>query len=106
MVDERVQTYTQIPKHVLPAVIMCPVRDTGKTQKLHLILDVPLWPLIEREDIKRLERAFKFESFGEALAFTNKVGEIAESEEHHPALLTERGKATVTWRTRKIRGCG
>ena len=38
-----------------------------------------------------------------ALAFTNRVGEIAEEEGHHPALLTEWGRVTVTWWTHKIR---
>jgi 4a-hydroxytetrahydrobiopterin dehydratase len=52
----------------------------------------------------RLERAFKFKDFAEALAFTIKVGEIAEAEGHHPALLTEWGRVTVTWWTHKIRG--
>jgi 4a-hydroxytetrahydrobiopterin dehydratase len=65
---------------------------------------VPGWCLYEREDIPRLERVFKFPNFVEALAFTNRVGEIAEAEGHHPALLTEWGKVTVTWWTHKIRG--
>ncbi|HVR28570.1 MAG TPA: 4a-hydroxytetrahydrobiopterin dehydratase, partial [Thermoanaerobaculia bacterium] len=38
------------------------------------------------------------------LDFTNKVGEIAEEEGHHPALLTEWGKVTVGWWTHKIKG--
>ena len=65
---------------------------------------VPEWKIIEVDGIKRLERVFKFKDFVSALAFTNKVGELAESEEHHPALLTEWGKVTVTWWTHKIRG--
>ncbi|HEY6583160.1 MAG TPA: 4a-hydroxytetrahydrobiopterin dehydratase [Rubrobacter sp.] len=44
---------------------------------------------MEREGIKRLERVFGFRNFAEALAFTNTVGERAEEEGHHPALLTE-----------------
>ena len=62
------------------------------------------WKVVEREGIKRLERAFKFADFAQALAFTNKVGELAESEGHHPAILTEWGKVTVTWWTHKIKG--
>jgi 4a-hydroxytetrahydrobiopterin dehydratase len=65
---------------------------------------VPEWQIVERENIKRLERAFKFKNFVEALAFTNKVGETAEAEGHHPAILTEWGKVTVTWWTHKIKG--
>ena len=65
---------------------------------------VPEWQVVEREDIKRLERVFRFRNFAQALAFTNKVGEQAEEEGHHPALLTEWGKVTVTWWTHKIGG--
>ena len=65
---------------------------------------VPEWKIIEVDGIKRLERVFKFKDFVSALAFTNKVGELAEAEGHHPALLTEWGKVTVTWWTHKIKG--
>ena len=65
---------------------------------------VPEWQVVQREGIKRLERVFKFGNFAQALAFTNKVGEQAEEEGHHPALLTEWGKVTVTWWTHKIGG--
>jgi len=62
------------------------------------------WTVLERNDIKRLERVFKFKDFAEALAFTNKVGQIAEEEGHHPSILTEWGRVTVTWWTHKIKG--
>ncbi|MCC7353207.1 MAG: 4a-hydroxytetrahydrobiopterin dehydratase [Anaerolineae bacterium] len=65
---------------------------------------VPGWQIVEVDAIKRLQRVFKFRNFAEALAFTNKVGEVAEAEDHHPALLTEWGKVTVTWWTHKIKG--
>ena len=65
---------------------------------------VPDWQLVEWEGIKRLERVFVFRNFAEALAFTNRVGERAEEEGHHPALLTEWGRVTVTWWTHKIGG--
>ncbi len=71
---------------------------------LELKPQIPEWQLIQREGIDRLERVFKFKNFAQALLFTNKVGEIAEEEGHHPALLTEWGKVTVTWWTHKIKG--
>jgi 4a-hydroxytetrahydrobiopterin dehydratase len=63
---------------------------------------VPEWQVVEREGVKRLERAFGFENFAQALAFTGRVGEQAEEEGHHPTLLTEWGRVTVTWWTHKI----
>jgi len=66
--------------------------------------EVPDWKIVEREGIQRLERVFTFKNFVQALTFTNKVGELAEAEGHHPAILTEWGRVTVTWWTHKIRG--
>src|SRR5947209_14322782 len=65
---------------------------------------IPEWEMVERDGIPRLERVFHFPDFTAALDFTRRVGELAESEGHHPALLTEWGRVTVTWWTHKIRG--
>ncbi len=65
---------------------------------------VPEWHIIEVDGIQRLQRVFTFDDFVHALAFTNEVGALAEAAGHHPALLTEWGKTTVTWWTHKIRG--
>lgn len=69
-----------------------------------LLLQVPGWSVVERKGVPSLERLFRFDSFRKALEFTNQVGEIAEEGGHHPALLTEWGKVTVSWWTHKIRG--
>ena len=66
--------------------------------------EIPDWELLERDGIERLERVFRFADFPGALAFTNRVGALAEEEGHHPALLTEWGRVTVTWWTHKIHG--
>ncbi|MFN3284810.1 MAG: 4a-hydroxytetrahydrobiopterin dehydratase [bacterium] len=66
--------------------------------------EVPEWTVVERDGIPRLERTFPFPNFAEALRFTNRVGELAEEQGHHPALLTEWGRVTVSWWTHKIRG--
>lgn len=66
--------------------------------------EVPDWAVVERDGIFQLERVFRFPDFAEALAFTNRVGALAEAEGHHPALLTEWGRVTVNWWTHKIRG--
>lgn len=66
--------------------------------------EVPEWDLIEVDGERRLRRTFKFKNFAEALAFTQRVGDLAEAADHHPALLTEWGKVTVDWWTHKIGG--
>jgi 4a-hydroxytetrahydrobiopterin dehydratase len=75
-----------------------------ETEIAELLPQVPEWQVVQREGIEHLERKFEFRNFAQALAFTNKVGEQAEDEGHHPALLTEWGKVTVTWWTHKIGG--
>ena len=65
---------------------------------------IPDWKMVERDSIQRLERVFSFKDFVSALDFTNRVGALAEAEGHHPAILTEWGKVTVTLWTHKIRG--
>jgi 4a-hydroxytetrahydrobiopterin dehydratase len=57
--------------------------------------------------IRRCEKTgagLSFQKFAEALTFTNRVGALAEDEGHHPALLTEWSRVTVTLWTHKIRG--
>jgi 4a-hydroxytetrahydrobiopterin dehydratase len=54
--------------------------------------------------MKRLEKAFKFKNFLHALEFTNKIGTIAEEENHHPLIITEWGRVTLQWWTHKIGG--
>jgi 4a-hydroxytetrahydrobiopterin dehydratase len=69
-----------------------------------LLPQIPQWRVIEVDGEKRLERVFKFKDFAEALAFMNRVGDIAEEEDHHPMLVTEYGRVTVTWWTHIIGG--
>ena len=75
-----------------------------ETEIQELKPQIPEWTLIEREGIRRLERVYGFANFAEALNFTNRIGAIAEEEGHHPAILTEWGRVTVTLWTHKIRG--
>jgi 4a-hydroxytetrahydrobiopterin dehydratase len=65
---------------------------------------VPAWKVMEENGEPRLVREFKFKDFSAALAFANKVGAAAEEEDHHPALLVEYGKVTVSWWTHAIGG--
>lgn len=69
-----------------------------------LLPQLPGWRVEAREGVERLEKAYSFPDFRQALAFTNRVGEIAEAEGHHPALLTEWGRVTVSWWTHDIGG--
>lgn len=65
---------------------------------------LPGWRVEPVNGIPHLTRAFTFPDFAAALAFTNRIGALAEAEGHHPALLTEWGKVTVSWWTHAIGG--
>jgi 4a-hydroxytetrahydrobiopterin dehydratase len=65
---------------------------------------IPDWDIIEVEGVKRLVRQYKFGNFVEALQFTNRIGELAEQEDHHPSILTEWGRVTITWWTHAVEG--
>jgi 4a-hydroxytetrahydrobiopterin dehydratase len=68
------------------------------------LVQVPRWNVVDAGGQKRLQRSFGFGNFAEALRFTVKVGQMAEAENHHPLLVTEWGKVTVTWWTHRIGG--
>lgn len=69
-----------------------------------LMAEISQWELHEVENIKRVSRVFVFSNFSKAMAFANLVGDLAEKHGHHPALLVEWGKTTVSWWTHKIGG--
>ena len=73
-------------------------------ERAELQPQIPEWELVRLDEVDRLQRVFPFPDFAHALAFTDEIGAVAEAEGHHPALLTEWGKVTVTWWTHKIRG--
>jgi len=66
-----------------------------------LLQQVPLWKAVNEH---HLTRAYTFPDFKQALAFVNRVGEIAEQQGHHPDILLTWGKAEITLWTHKIDG--
>jgi 4a-hydroxytetrahydrobiopterin dehydratase len=62
---------------------------------------LPDWKIIEEHHILK---SFLFPDFRKALDFTNRAGEIAEAEGHHPDLCLSWGKVEVKIYTHKIQG--
>lgn len=69
-----------------------------------MLPQIPGWRVVERDGVKQLERTFGLPNFAAALELTDRVGRLAEAEKHHPSILTEWGRVTVTWWTHKIGG--
>ncbi len=61
----------------------------------------PDWRVVEEH---HLTRTFRFPDFRSALAFVNRVGEVAEAEGHHPDIFLSWGKVTITLYTHAING--
>jgi 4a-hydroxytetrahydrobiopterin dehydratase len=59
------------------------------------------WRVVEKH---HLEKEFTFPDFAQALAFTNRIGAIAEAEGHHPDIYLAWGKVRVTIWTHKVDG--
>ncbi len=65
---------------------------------------IPSWEIIEVNRLKKLVCSFAFSNYEECVNFANKIADLAEKEDHHPEILIEWGKVTVTWWSHKIKG--
>ena len=62
---------------------------------------LPGWDVV---DSHHLDRTYKFKDFREALEFTNRIGELAEEQGHHPDIYLAWGKVGIQLWTHKIDG--
>lgn len=69
-----------------------------------LLASIPGWEITDRNGTPSLVKSYKFPNFAAALSFTNRVGQQAEDQDHHPAILTEWGRVTVSWWTHVAHG--
>jgi 4a-hydroxytetrahydrobiopterin dehydratase len=51
-----------------------------------------------------LQRVFRFDDFAGSLAFVNRVGELAEAENHHPDISISWSEVTLRWWTHSAGG--
>ncbi len=74
----------------------------GSSEAEALLPQAPGWRLLENGT--RIERRFEFKDFAAALAFVNRVGDLAEQEGHHPDITFGWGYASALFYTHKIGG--
>ena len=72
-----------------------------KEQIAQYLPQVNDWELV---DDKKIAKNYKFKDFEEAMAFVNKVAEIAESEGHHPDISISWNKVKLELTTHAIGG--
>jgi 4a-hydroxytetrahydrobiopterin dehydratase len=76
----------------------------SEEHRVALLTELDGWQLLDREGIPQLEKVYKFKNYKLAWEFANKISELAEQEFHHPSILLEWGKVTVTWWSHSIKG--
>ncbi|MBI5469144.1 MAG: 4a-hydroxytetrahydrobiopterin dehydratase [Deltaproteobacteria bacterium] len=69
-------------------------------EAVRLSREVPAWSLKEGS----IEREFKFKDFKGAMAFTNTVAGVADSQDHHPDILISYNRVRLTLTTHKTGG--
>lgn len=74
---------------------------TGEALKTHMNQLKKGWKAVEEHHI---EKEYSFKDFAQALAFTNKVGALAEKEDHHPDVALSWGKVRITIWTHSVGG--
>lgn len=74
----------------------------GLDEARQFLTQAPDWTL--QDDGKLLQRTFRFANFRAALDFVRDAGELAETERHHPDITFGWGYATISLRTKKIKG--
>jgi len=86
-------------KKCVPCMGGIPPLTEGEINK-HLSV-IKNWHVINNHHI---EKTFEFPDFKSALSYVNKIGELAEQENHHPNICFTWGKADVSIWTHKING--
>ena len=69
-----------------------------------LLLELDGWVIESYSGINQLIKTYKFSNYAESLDFSNKVADLAESEDHHPKIVLEYGSVEVSWWSHKIKG--
>lgn len=75
-------------------------KPMSKDEVQPLLGEIPEWTLKD----KSIERQFEFEDFEDALAFVNRVAELAQEEDHHPDIHIYYNKVRIELSTHKIGG--
>ncbi len=88
-------------KHCVPCEGGMP--PLTELQENEMMGQVHGWLLL-RDSEHKLRRQFKFKDFKEAIAFVNKVADVAESEQHHPDIYVFYNKVQIDLFTHAVGG--
>lgn len=77
------------------------VPPLGEEEQKPLLAQLEGWRVVDNH---HLRKEYEFPDFVQALAFVNRVGEVAEANGHHPNLHLTWGKVDIEIYTHKING--
>lgn len=81
------------------------VREKLKGEEINALLgEAQEWDVIKFNQIDALTKTFSFDNFVDALAYTNRVGKMAEGVNHHPDITIRWGSVSIVWYTHAING--
>jgi len=83
----------------LRAITRQPIPILTTAEMASLAERLPGWTVKSVDGIDRLERAFVFANYRQAVAFANRLGDLANASNHHPTVLNEVDRITVNWWT-------
>ncbi|HEY5680733.1 MAG TPA: 4a-hydroxytetrahydrobiopterin dehydratase [Pseudomonadales bacterium] len=69
-----------------------------------MLAELTGWRVDVVDEVPRLSRTYQTADFAAALGLANTIGEMADSEDHHPQLVVEWGRLQVSWWTHAIGG--
>lgn len=69
-----------------------------------LLAQLDQWGLIQKDGVNQLFCVYKCEDFVKAMHFAQAITELAEQVDHHPAILIEWGKLSISWWTHSLGG--
>lgn len=77
------------------------VEEPGRS---NLMSELSNWSIGQVDGIDQLTAQYDFQDFATALEFVDRIGALAEAENHHPKLVLEWGRVEVSWWTHTIGG--
>ena len=71
----------------------------GDADQRLFMQQLPEWDILDVNYVRKLRRVYRLKNWDRSIRFANEVARIADEEDHHPSLLIEFGRVTVSWFT-------
>ena len=79
-------------------------KPLSKLEADKLLSQLSDWQIVDVDNIRQLQGCFVFSNYVDTVKFANLIAELAEQVDHHPCLVIEWGKLSVSWWTHRVQG--